>query len=81
MRPAPLLLIIVGVLILLAGIVFVLQGEGIVGPQSSFMYNNQTWIYQGTAAAVVGLVVIIGGMVLGRRSRASAAARGPHPLG
>ena len=61
------LLIIVGVLLTLAGMVFILQGEGIVGPQGSFMYNNPTWIYQGVAAALVGILIIIGGFVLGRR--------------
>jgi len=55
------------VLLTLAGVVFVLQGEGIVGPQSSFMYNNPTWIYQGVAAALVGILIIVGGFVLGRR--------------
>lgn len=52
---------------MLAGIVFILQGEGIVGPGSSFMYNNPTWIYQGAAAAVIGLLIVLGGIFLGRR--------------
>ncbi len=68
MRPVPILLIVVGVLILLAGVVFTLQGEGVVGPQSSFMFNNPTWIYQGVAAAVVGLLIVVGGVFLGRRT-------------
>jgi uncharacterized membrane protein YidH (DUF202 family) len=67
LRPVAILLIVVGVLLTLAGAVFILQGEGIVGPQSSFMYNNPTWIYQGVAAALVGILIIIGGFVLGRR--------------
>jgi len=41
---------------LLAGFVFVLQGMGIVGPDSSFMFNNPTWIYQGVAVMAVGLL-------------------------
>jgi hypothetical protein len=64
-------LILVGVLLLLAGIVFTLQGMGIVGPQSSFMYNNPTWIYQGVAAALVGAFIVIGGLVIGRRTSVS----------
>ncbi len=67
MRPVAVLLAIVGVLILLAGIVFILQGMGIVGPSYSFMYNNPTWIYQGAAAAVIGCLVLAGGLFLGRR--------------
>jgi hypothetical protein len=67
MRPVPLLLIIVGILILLAGIVFALQGVGIVGPESSFMFNNPTWIYQGVASIVIGLLIVVAGLFLGRK--------------
>lgn len=67
LRPVVTLLIVVGVLLTLAGVVFTLQGEGIVGPQSSFMFNNPTWVDQGVAAAFVGVLIIIGGFVLGRR--------------
>jgi hypothetical protein len=62
-----LLLIIVGILILLSGVVFTLQGSGIVGPQGSFMFDNPTWVYQGVAAAIIGLVIAAGGVLLGRR--------------
>jgi len=61
------LLILVGILILLAGIIFTLQGMGIVGPQGSLMFNNPTWIYQGVAAAVVGLLIVVGGLFVNRR--------------
>ncbi len=72
MRPVPLLLMAVGVLILLAGIVFTLQGSGYVGPQSSFMFNNPAWIYQGITATAIGLIIIAGGFLLGRRARGAA---------
>ena len=71
MRPVPTLLALVGVLLLLAGFVFVLQGMGIVGPDSSFMFNNPTWIYQGVAVMAVGLLALGGGLNLSRRQRAS----------
>jgi hypothetical protein len=65
------LLALVGVLLVLAGFVFVLQGMGIVGPDSSFMFNNPTWIYQGVAVMAVGLLALGGGLYLSRRQRAS----------
>ena len=52
---------------MLAGFVFVLQGMGIVGPDSSFMFNNPTWIYQGVAVMAVGLLALGGGLNLSRR--------------
>ena len=58
------LLVLVGVLLQLAGLVFVLQGMGIVGPDSSFMFNNPTWIYQGVAVIVVGALAFGGGLYL-----------------
>ena len=64
MKPVPLLLALVGVLLVLAGLVFVLQGMGIVGPDSSFMFNNPTWIYQGVAVIAIGIVALGGALFL-----------------
>jgi len=47
-----------GAIFALSGLVFTLQGYGIVGPKSSFMYQSQTWIYQGIAILVLGLIVL-----------------------
>ena len=69
MRPAFLLLVAIGVLLAIAGSVFTLQGMGIVGPDNGFMFNNPAWIYQGVATAVIGLLLLAGGILLGRRKR------------
>lgn len=58
------IMIVIGVFLALFGIVFTLQGYGIVGPSSSFMYNSQTWVYTGAGIAIVGLVIFLGGVVL-----------------
>jgi hypothetical protein len=58
------LLTIIGIVLLLAGLVFVGQGSGYFPyPAESFMVGASRWIYYGGAIAVVGLVLI----VLGRR--------------
>lgn len=67
MRPTFIVLTLIGLLIALAGTVFILQGEGIVGPQSSFMFSNPTWVYQGAAVAAMGLILLIVSLVLGKR--------------
>ncbi|MEE8180511.1 MAG: hypothetical protein V3T67_01585 [Nitrosopumilaceae archaeon] len=51
-------LVILGVIILLSGIVFHFQGQGIVGPESSFMYLNPDWITYGLQIAIAGLVIL-----------------------
>jgi len=51
-------LVILGVIILLSGIVFHFQGQGIVGPESSFMYLNPDWISYGLQIAIAGLVIL-----------------------
>ncbi len=51
-------LVILGVIILLAGIVFHFQGQGVVGPESSFMYLNPDWITYGLQIAIAGLVIL-----------------------
>ena len=65
------LLVLVGVLVSLAGVVFTLQGLGLVGPAGGLMYNNPAWVYQGIATAVVGVLILAGGLFVGRRKAPS----------
>jgi len=51
-------IIIVGVIVLIAGIIFHLQGLGIVGPESSFMYSNPKWITYGQEIAIIGIIIL-----------------------
>jgi len=54
------LLMLIGLVVLLAGLVFVGQGSGYFPyPASSFMINQIRWVYYGAALAVIGLVVMI----------------------
>ncbi len=57
--------IIVGVLILLAGITFALQGDGIIG--GSGMTGVSFWIYAGSGVAVVGFIIMAFGIFLGSK--------------
>jgi hypothetical protein len=54
------LLTLIGVVVLLAGLVFIGQGSGYFPyPASSFMVNQTIWIYYGAALAIAGLVLMI----------------------
>jgi len=50
-------IIIIGLIVIIAGIIFHLQGQAIVGPESSFMYSNPDWITYGQQIAIVGILV------------------------
>jgi hypothetical protein len=64
-----LVLIISGILILIFGIIFHLQGQGIIGPESSFMYSNPEWISYGQQIAILGIVIlVVGGSILVKRA-------------
>jgi uncharacterized membrane protein len=54
-------LIVVGILFLLAGIVFALQGATGVGGGSS-MDNNPFWVYAGAVIAIIGAALVVVGV-------------------
>ena len=58
----PISIIAIGAIILAFGIIFHLQGQGMVGPQESFMYENPNWITYGQQIAVIGILIIGGGI-------------------
>jgi len=54
------LLLLIGIILLAAGLLFVGQGLGLIRwPASSFMIDETRWIYYGGGIAVAGLVLII----------------------
>jgi hypothetical protein len=62
-------LVVPGVLLALAGFIFTLQGLGIVGPTSSFMFQSTTWVYQGLVAFFLGMLLTLVGIWKGGRRR------------
>ena len=49
---------IIGIIILILGIIFYLQGLSIVGPESSFMYSNPEWVTYGFEIIIAGVIII-----------------------
>jgi hypothetical protein len=64
LKTRAIVIMVVGVLLLLAGITFALQGYGVLGPTSSFMYQSTTWIGTGAGFAIVGVIVVAVGLRL-----------------
>ncbi len=71
------LLIFAGILGLAFGILFMLQGLGVVRwPASSTMIDQRVWLWRGLALAVVSAVVIAGVRLVPTRAERRAAKRG-----
>ena len=58
------LVMIIGIIIFILGTIFYLQGESVVGPESSFMYANPEWISYGIQIAISGLIISGTGIVI-----------------
>jgi len=55
-------LVVIGTIILIFGLIFHLQGQSIVGPESSFMYSNPDWVTYGIQIAIVGIIIVVVGI-------------------
>ena len=58
------ILVIVGIIAGIAGLAFTAQSKSIVGPESSFMYNNPQWTINGYVIFGVSLAIIFSGVVI-----------------
>jgi preprotein translocase subunit Sss1 len=56
--------IITGIGIMIMGMIFHLQGQSIVGPESSFMYSNPQWVTYGIQIVIAGGVILAIGISL-----------------
>jgi hypothetical protein len=63
-------IIVAGVIVFMAGIIFHFQGQGIVGPESSFMYSDPEWVTYGQEIAIIGIVILGVGIGLAISKRA-----------
>ena len=54
----------IGVIVFIFGLIFDLQGQSIVGPESSFMYANPNWVTYGIQIMIGGITMIVIGSVL-----------------
>jgi hypothetical protein len=54
------LLVVAGLLITVGGVIFALQGVGVIG--GSFMSGTTTWAVAGPLIALVGLALVVAGV-------------------
>jgi uncharacterized membrane protein YcjF (UPF0283 family) len=55
-------LVIIGAIILIFGLIFHLQGQSVIGPESSFMYSNPEWVTYGIQIVIVGIIIVAAGI-------------------
>ena len=56
-------IIIAGIITIIFGVIFHLQGIGVVGPEASFMYSEPEWAGYGMYIAIAGAAVTAYGSV------------------
>ena len=61
------LIIITGIIIMIFGVIFQFQGQGMIGPEESFMYENPTWINNGNYIAMFGVIIILIGYIVEKK--------------
>ena len=52
-------IVIPGVILVIFGIVFSFQGQGVVGPESSFMYESEECVDNGVIISMIGVILIL----------------------
>ena len=62
-------IVIIGVILVIFGIIFNFQGQGVVGPESSFMYQSQEWIDYGIIISMIGVILILIGYVVEKKKQ------------
>ena len=51
-------LVTAGTIISIFGLIFHLQGQSMIGPESSFMYANPDWITYGIQITISGIIIV-----------------------
>ena len=60
-------IVIPGIILVVFGIIFNFQGQGMVGPETSFMYENQEWINNGIFISMIGVILILIGYIVEKK--------------
>ena len=60
-------IIVIGIIIMIFGVIFQFQGQGMVGPEESFMYENPNWINNGNYIAMFGVIIILIGYIVEKK--------------
>ncbi len=51
--------VLIGAMLIVAGVIFTAQSKSLLGPQSSFMYSNPSWTVNGFMFIIAGIVALV----------------------
>ena len=62
-------IVIAGIILVIFGIVFNFQGHGMIGPETSFMYQSDDWIDYGVVISMVGVILVLIGYIVEKKKQ------------
>ncbi len=62
-------IVIVGIILVIFGIIFNFQGQGIIGPETSFMYQSDDWIDYGIVISMAGVILVLIGYIVEKKKQ------------
>ena len=62
-------IVIAGIILVIFGIIFNFQGQGMIGPETSFMYQSDDWIDYGIVISMIGVIMILIGYIVEKKKQ------------
>ena len=62
-------IVIAGIILVIFGIIFNFQGQGIIGPETSFMYQSDDWIDYGIVISMAGVILVLIGYIVEKKKQ------------
>ena len=62
-------IVITGIILVIFGIIFNFQGQGMIGPETSFMYQSDDWIDYGIVISMTGVILVLIGYIIEKKKQ------------
>ena len=62
-------IVITGIILVIFGIIFNFQGQGMIGPETYFMYQNDDWIDYGMIISMTGVILVLIGYIVEKKKQ------------
>ena len=62
-------IVIAGIILVIFGIIFNFQGQGMIGPETSFMYQSDDWVDYGMIISIAGVILVLIGYIIEKKKQ------------